>query len=213
VFEHKGSGQTLINMLDLDLIVGSGGILSHAPRRVQSMLMMVDAYEPLGITELSVDSIFMMPHLGVLSTVNEQAAMEVFVHDCMIYLGTCIAPIGQDKPGERCLDYTIALPTGEVKGTLMFGEIRLLPLGVSQEAMMHVKPARNVDVGAGRGETLERRVRGGVVGLMLDGRGRPLRLPPRHEDRVRLLTQWHQALNLYPPSHRSLPRGESDGRR
>ena len=213
VFEQKGSGQTLINLLELDLIVGSGGILSHAPRRVQSMLMMVDAYEPLGVTELSVDSIFMMPHLGVLSTVNEQAAMDVFVHDCMIYLGTCIAPIGQDKAGERCLDYTIALPTGEVKGTLKFGEIRLLPLGVSEEAMMHVKPARNVNVGAGRGETLERRVRGGVVGLMLDGRGRPLRLPPRHEDRVRLLTQWHQALNLYPPSHRSLPRGESDGRR
>ena len=200
VFEQKGSGQTLINLLELDLIVGSGGILSHAPRRVQSMLMMVDAYEPLGVTELSVDSIFMMPHLGVLSTVNEQAAMDVFVHDCMIYLGTCIAPIGQDKPGERCLDYTIALPTGEVKGTLKFGEIRLLPLGVSEEAMMHVKPARNVDVGAGRGETLERRVRGGVVGLMLDGRGRPLRLPPRHEDRVQLLTQWHQALNLYPTS-------------
>ena len=147
VFEQKGSGQTLINLLELDLIVGSGGILSHAPRRVQSMLMMVDAYEPLGVTELSVDSIFMMPHLGVLSTVNEQAAMDVFVHDCMIYLGTCIAPIGQDKPGERCLDYTIALPTGEVKGTLKFGEIRLLPLGVSEEAMMHVKPARNVDVG------------------------------------------------------------------
>ena len=199
VFEQKGSGQTLINLLELDLIVGSGGILSHAPRRVQSMLMMVDAYEPLGVTELSVDSIFMMPHLGVLSTVNEQAAMDVFVHDCMIYLGTCIAPIGQDKPGERCLDYTIALPTGEVKGTLKFGEIRLLPLGVSEEAMMHVKPARNVDVGAGRGQTLERRVRGGVVGLLLDGRGRPLRLPPRHEDRVRLLTQWHQALDLYPP--------------
>jgi uncharacterized protein (TIGR01319 family) len=198
VFEQKGSGQTLINLMELDLIVGSGGILSHAPRRVQSMLMMVDAYEPLGFTELSVDSIFMMPHLGVLSTVNEQAAMDVFVHDCMIYLGTCVAPIGQDKPGERCFDYTVALPGGEVKGTLKFGEIRLLPLGVKEEAMVRVKPARNVDLGAGRGESLERRVRGGVVGLMLDGRGRPLRLPPRLEDRVRLLKRWHQELSLYP---------------
>ena len=205
VFEQKGSGQTLINLMQLDLIVGSGGILSHAPRRVQSMLMMVDAYEPLGFTELSVDSIFMMPHLGVLSTVNEQAAMDVFVHDCMIYLGTCVAPIGQDKPGERCFDYTIALPDGEVKGTLKFGEIRLLPLGVKEEAMVRVKPARNMDLGAGRGESLERRVRGGVVGLMLDGRGRPLRLPPRLEDRVRLLKRWHQELNLYPPT--LLPEG------
>ncbi|MFM8552894.1 MAG: glutamate mutase L, partial [Nitrospiraceae bacterium] len=70
IFEQQASGKTLIDMLKLDLIVGSGGILSHAPRRIQSMLMMVDAYEPLGFTVLSVDSIFMMPHLGVLSTVN-----------------------------------------------------------------------------------------------------------------------------------------------
>jgi hypothetical protein len=131
--------------------------------------------------------------------------MDVFVHDCMIYLGTCVAPIGQDKPGERCLDYTIALPDGEVKGTLKFGEIRLLPLGVKEEAMVRVKPARNMDLGAGRGESLERRVRGGVVGLMLDGRGRPLLLPPRLEDRVRLLKRWHQELNLYPPT--LLPEG------
>jgi hypothetical protein len=34
--------------------------------------------------------------------------------------------------------------------------------------------------------------------LMLDGRGRPLRLPPRLEDRVRLLKHWHQELSLYP---------------
>ena len=66
VFEQQTSGRTLIDMLKLDLIVGSGGILSHAPRRIQSMLMMVDAYEPVGCTMLSVDSIFMMPHLGVL---------------------------------------------------------------------------------------------------------------------------------------------------
>jgi hypothetical protein len=198
VFEQKASGQSHINMLELDLIVGSGGILSHAPRRVQSMLMMVDAYEPVGFTELSVDSIFMMPHLGVLSTVNEQAAMEVFINDCMIYLGTCIAPQGQGKQGERCLDYTIELPSGPVKGTLKFGEFQLLPLGVAENAAVQLKPARNVDLGSGAGEAVERRVRGGVVGLMLDGRGRPLQLPSGRDDRVRLLAQWHQALNLYP---------------
>ena len=31
------------------------------------------------------DSIFMMPHLGVLSTINEKAATDVFVRDCMVY--------------------------------------------------------------------------------------------------------------------------------
>jgi uncharacterized protein (TIGR01319 family) len=200
VFDQKGTGETLVDMLKLDLIVGSGGILSHAPRRVQAMLMMVDAYETLGFTELSVDSIFMMPHLGVLSTVNEQAATDVFVRDCMIYLGTCVAPIGQGAWGERCADYTITFPSGRppAQGTLTFGSVQLFPLAVGEEATVVMKPARQVNVGAGRGEAVERRASGGVVGLLLDGRGRPLGLPAKAEDRVRALKEWHAAVDLYP---------------
>ena len=199
VFEQRTSGKTLIDLLKLDLIVGSGGILSHAPRRIQSMLMMVDAYEPLGVTTLSVDSIFMMPHLGVLSTVNEQAATDVFVRDCMVYLGTCIAPIGQGKDGERCADYEIALPDGRIeKGTLAFGDLKLFSLTRDQQATVTLQPAKQVDLGEGPGQSSTRTVKGGVVGLMLDGRGRPLQLPSDQAARVAMLTRWYQAVGLYP---------------
>ena len=200
IFEQRASGETLIDMLKLDLIVGSGGILSHSPRRVQSMLMMVDAYEPLGFTRLSVDSIFMMPHLGVLSTVNEQAATDVFVRDCMIYLGTCVAPIGRGKDGERCADYTIRFPEGRSlqSGTLSFGELRLFPLGPDERARIELRPAKQVDLGEGKGQSVTRDVQGGEVGLLLDGRGRPLQLPAKPEARLAALTRWHRAMNLYP---------------
>jgi uncharacterized protein (TIGR01319 family) len=201
VFEQQTSGQTLIDMLKLDLIVGSGGILSHAPRRVQSMMLMVDAYEPLGFTQLSVDSIFMMPHLGVLSTINEKAATDVFVRDCMVYLGTCVAPVSQGKEGERCVDYEIAFPDGRVeKGALLFGELKLLPLSHEQEAKVTIDPAKRVNVGAGPGVPMTKEVRGGVVGLLLDGRGRPLRLPSDHDARTGALMRWQHAVGLYPGS-------------
>lgn len=199
VFEQRTSGQTLIDMLKLDLIVGSGGILSHAPRRVQSMLMMIDAYEPLGCTMLSVDSIFMMPHLGVLSTINEKAATDVFVRDCMVYLGTCVAPIGQVKNGERLTDYEITFPDARVvKDQLKMGELRLFPLGLNQKATITMKPAKQIDLGEGLGVPVTREVQGGVVGLMLDGRGRPLKLPADQQMRVAALTKWFQAVDLYP---------------
>jgi len=200
IFEQRASGETLIDMLQLDLIVGSGGILSHAPRRVQSMLMMVDAYEPLGFTRLSVDSIFMMPHLGVLSTVNEQAAMDVFVRDCMIYLGTCVAPIGQGKDGERCADYTIRFAAGhrQESGTLSFGELRLFPLGRDERAQIELRPAKQVDLGEGKGRSVTRDAQGGEVGLLLDGRGRPLQLPATREAQLAALSRWYQAVDLYP---------------
>jgi uncharacterized protein (TIGR01319 family) len=200
IFEQRGSGQTLIDMLKLDLIVGSGGILSHAPRRVQAMLMMVDAYEPLGFTMLSVDSIFMMPHLGVLSTVNEKAATDVFVRDCMIYLGTCVAPSGQARPGERFVDYDIQFEAGRepITGTLAFGDLKLVPLTHEQRATVTLRPAKLVDAGAGKGAAVTREVRGGVVGLMLDGRGRPLQVPTSEQERVAALQRWHTAIDLYP---------------
>jgi len=200
IFEQKTSGESLIDMLQLDLIVGSGGILSHAPRRVQAMLMMVDAYEPLGVTRLSVDSIFMMPHLGVLSTVDEQAATDVFVRDCMIYLGTCVAPIGRGKDGERCADYTITFGEGRSPecGTLAFGDLRLFPLGRDDRAQIELRPAKQVDLGEGKGVSVTRDVRGGEVGLLLDGRGRPLQLPTDSQKRLAALIRWHRAVGLYP---------------
>jgi len=193
IFEQKTSGESLIDMLQLDLIVGSGGILSHAPRRVQAMLMMVDAYEPLGVTRLSVDSIFMMPHLGVLSTVNEQAATDVFVRDCMIYLGTCVAPIGRGKDGERCADYTITFGEGRSPecGTLAFGELRLFPLGRDDRAQIELRPAKQVDLGEGKGVSVTRDVRGGEVGLLLQ-------LPTDSQKRLAALIRWHRAVDLYP---------------
>ncbi|MBM4256637.1 MAG: methylaspartate mutase [Deltaproteobacteria bacterium] len=198
-FEQTMSGQSLIDMFALDLIIGSGGILSHAPRRVQSMAMMVDAYEPLGITQLAVDSIFMMPHLGVLSTVNEQAATEVFVKDCLVPLGTCIAPQGSGKIGEPCFSYRLLFPDERViEGTIASGELRLLPWATNQEAGVELTPARGFDFGAGKGKKITGRVKGGVVGLLLDGRGRPLHITSDEALRVQQLQGWAEAVELYP---------------
>jgi uncharacterized protein (TIGR01319 family) len=199
VFEQKTSGRTLVDMMKLDLIVGSGGILSHAPRRIQSMLMMVDAYEPVGFTMLSVDSIFMMPHLGVLSTINEKAATDVFVRDCMIYLGTCIAPIGQGKDGEYCAEFEVSFPDGQaVKDQLAFGDLRVYPLAAGMKAKVMMRPAKSVDLGSGAGTPVTREVMGGAVGLLLDGRGRPFTLPREAPGRVAALNKWFGAVELYP---------------
>ena len=191
VFEQGATGESLVEMMALDMLVGSGGVLSHAPRREQSCAMLIDAFQPEGVTRLAVDSIFMMPHLGVLSTVDERAATEVFERDCLIYLGTCVAPVGEGKDGEVCLQYEINLPSGRQTGELQAGQLQCMPLVDGEEVEVSLQPARRWDVGAGPGQALNARVRGGVVGLVLDGRGRPIQMAA---DRV---SDWQQALNLY----------------
>lgn len=199
VFDQTASGKSLIDMFALDLIIGSGGILSHAPRRVQSMLMLIDAYEPLGVTQLAVDSIFMMPHLGVLSTIHEQAATEVFTKDCLVPLGTCFAPQGTGKPGTPCFSYRLLFPDERIEeGALAVGELLLFPLPASQEAVAEVTPVKGFDFGAGNGKKITRKVRGGIVGLLLDARGRPIVIAREETARVRQLQRWAKAVELYP---------------
>jgi uncharacterized protein (TIGR01319 family) len=195
-FDETIGGETIVDMQALDLIVGSGGVLSHAPRRAQAMMMLVDAFQPQGVTRLAVDSIFMMPHLGVLAQVHEQAAEEVFVRDCMIPLGTCVSAVNQGKPGKDCFEYQMTLDGETREGTVAVGEVAFEPLAEGQTARVTVDPVGGIDVGEGKRKPLETEVHGGVVGVLLDGRGRPLEVP--EENRSQTVNRWAEALHAYP---------------
>lgn len=197
-FSQETAGQTIVDNMRLDLLVASGGVLSHAPRMQQTVMMLIDAFEPEGFTTLAKDSIFMMPHLGVLAQVHPQASLEVFERDCLVYLGTCVAPRGTGKPGRSCFRYSVTGPGVSETGDVPYGDLRVIPLGEGARAMVTVEPERGFDCGNGPGRKIEREVRGGTVGLVLDGRGRPLVLPVERAIGRPLVERWVKALDLYP---------------
>ncbi|HRS95627.1 MAG TPA: glutamate mutase L, partial [Candidatus Latescibacteria bacterium] len=198
VFSQESDG-SLINMMELDLLVGSGGVLSHAPRRQQSMQMMIDAFQPEGVTRLAVDSIFMMPHLGVLSTVNETAATEVFEKDCMIYLGTCVAPRGKGKKGNQVLSFEMEFQDGRREsGTMNVGDLRHFPLGLNETAKLRATPAKGWDLGHGSGKPVEAVIHGGVVGIVLDTRGRPIQFAADRPAQIADTVRWNKATDQFP---------------
>mgnify|MGYP001226509152 CR=1 FL=1 len=169
-FKQSSSGKTLVDMLELDLIVGSGGVLSHAPRRNQSFLMMVDSFNPIGITQIAVDSIFMMPQLGVLSSIHPDAALEVFDRDCLIRLGTSINPIIKNKSGEFDLfDYSFSYNNKNYTGTIKSHDLELLAIPYEPIDII-LMPKNNVNLGNGFGQKIEARIYGGEVGILFDGR-------------------------------------------
>lgn len=199
IFEQAASGETLIKMMNLDMVIGSGGVLSHAPRRAQSALMMMDAYQPEGVTMLTVDSIFMMPHLGVLSEHFYEAAKQVFEFDCIVKCGHCIAPVGKSdsvKPGEAALTVSGA---GE-NLTVQLGQIKVIPCGRNEFKELTVTPHKNLDIGAGKGKSITRKFEGGTVGIIMDCRGRPFTLPTDDATRVAKLREWLEAMGLPLPN-------------
>ena len=195
---EQAVADSYIEMMNIDICAGTGGLLSHAPRRIQSMLILTDAWLTEGITRMMQDSVFMMPHLGVVSTVYRDAAWSIFDKDCLVRLGTSIAASGQEKFGESVMDLTIEMPNGDVLEEKMnLGDLKLIPLTAEQEAKVHVEPANQYDVGAGPGQELDAVVQGGVAGLLLDARGRPLYFPTDDQKRKDMLLKWFKAVDLY----------------
>ena len=196
VFSQVAGGASLVDNMKLDLLVASGGVLSHAPRMHQTAMMLIDAFEPEGFTTLAKDSIFMMPHLGVLASVHERAAMEVFEKDCLIILGTCVAAAGEGKNGKPC--FTYAFSNGSTaSGTMAYGDVALIPLAGGETATLEVHPARGFDLGNGPGKTVTREVKGGTVGVILDARGRSLVLPEDEAERKEALNKTIATMGLY----------------
>ena len=205
-FEQSDSGLSLVDMMELDLLVGSGGVLSHAPRREQSARMLIDSFLPEGITQLAVDSIFMMPQLGVLANIDQKdlaesarkAALEVFNKDCLIRLGTCVAPVGKANSGDEILSVSLEMSDGSEKQIILHqGELLAIPAEY-EPINATLSPAKGMDVGAGKSEEINTTLYGGVVGLVFDGRGRPFNLPTENDKRISSLNVWSNAMNEYP---------------
>jgi uncharacterized protein (TIGR01319 family) len=199
-FRQQESGSSLVDRMRMDLLIASGGVLSHAPRMEQTAMMLLDSFEPEGFTELAKDSIFMMPHLGVLASVHPKAAMEVVERDCLIVLGTAVSAKGESKRGKPCFSWTLAPESGAVQatsGTVLAGDIVRVPLDAGCTARLEVRPERGIDVGGGPGKPVTRSVRGGPVGLLLDARGRPLKLPEPVAERRACLQVWNTAVGVF----------------
>lgn len=173
IFKQDGGRRDLVNMLELDLVIGSGGVLSHAPNRLAAALMMLDGFALEGLTQIAVDSIFMMPHLGVFASLHPEAAQEIFLHDCLINLGHAVVPVSARSYAEETP--LVEVFVGEqLHGVVKQGLVSLIKLASGTHALKLVPKHKDIDLGAGAGEVLEKEIGGGLFGLILDGRGRPL---------------------------------------
>ena len=194
----QGLEDTYIDLMHFSVIAGTGGLLSHAPKRIQSLLVLTDAFQPEGITRLFQDSVFMMPHLGVLSTVDPGAAWQIFEKDCLVHLGTVVAPKGQSREGTEILEYKLEMPNGgTIHENMRYGEINKISLGVGETAKIEAHPKRGMDMGQGPNKNIEGTVHGGEVGVIIDARGRPLSLPEgSDESTVRTISENSRTLKF-----------------
>jgi len=187
---------SIVDISDINMIIGSGGVLSHAPKRAQAALMLINAFQPRGVTNLAVDSIFMMPNLGVLSQIEPEIALSVLEKDCFVLLGPVVAPEGEAAPGSPALIVTIkGRNQRQERATVNGGDIHVFPLKVDGEVRVEVEALGGLSIG-GKSRA-EFKTSGGVLGIIADCRGRPLKLPEDPGERAALVSKWQRQIGAY----------------
>jgi hypothetical protein len=174
---------TYINMMRTQVIIGKGEVFKVQGYE-QSALILIDSLQPEGFTELYVDDVSLMAHLGSLLNRDRDAAIDLLVSMCLKSLGTCVAPRGSLREGDEALKLVLTDEYGRtIQHAVKFGEIKVLPLREDASLELTVQPLK-LDVGAGRGKPVTRLVKGGILGVIIDARGRPLRYPNRQMELI-----------------------------
>lgn len=176
-------------------ILAGGGALSDASRPGQSLLLLLDGLQPVGITTIILDQNNLLPLLGVAASQNNILPVQVLESGAFLSVGTVVSPVVSAKYGTSILKAKISYENGAAANIdLKFGSIETLPLTNGETGKLTIQVARGADVGfgPGRGGTIP--VSGGALGVVFDGRGRPIDLPSDPVRRREIIKKWNWTL-------------------
>jgi hypothetical protein len=176
-------------------ILASGGALSDSNRPSEGLLLLLDALQPVGVTTVILDQNNLLPLLGAAASRNTILPVQVLESGAFMSLGTVVAPVASANYGTPILRAKLAYENGtEARADLKFGSLEILSLPSGTTGNLTLQPLHGADVGFGPGRSETIPVSGGVIGIVFDGRGRPLDLPGDPVRRRELIKKWRWTL-------------------
>lgn len=174
------------------LLVAAGGVLANAPSFGQAALMLLDAVQPIGVTGMVLDRVRSLAPLAAVAMVNPLAASQVIERDALLHLGTVVAPVGTARIGDIALAFKIEYQDGRLlEVEVPYGSLEMIPLPEGQTANLELRPTRRFDVGLGtKGQAGTTRVEGGIIGIIIDARGRPLPIAQDPNEQREKMQRW-----------------------
>jgi len=178
-----------------DPILAGGGALSDASRPGHSLLLLLDSLQPVGVTTVILDQNNLLPLLGAAAAQNNLLPVQVIESGAFLSVGTVVVPVVSANYGTPILRATLTYENGtEARVDLKYGSLELLPLSSGETGKLTIQCLRGADVGFGPGRGGVITVTGGALGVVFDGRGRPLNLPVDAVRRRELIKKWSWTL-------------------
>jgi hypothetical protein len=179
-----------------DRILVTGSAVSQAPRLEQSLLMILDAIQPVGIATIILDQNNLVGAVGASAEIDPLLAVHVLESNAFMNLGTVITPVGRTRGGTLLRLQIVRDGLKQAVIDVPDGGLHAIPLPPGKAVDLYVQPLQNANIGLGPGRGgWVRRVAGGAFGLIIDTRGRPLQVPLAFNRRQQTLQTWGEALN------------------
>jgi MutL protein len=186
--------QALLPAACFELILATGATLTRTPHPGDSLMMILDGIQPVGITSILLDKNGLSSLLGAAAPINSMIPVQVIDSSAYTNLATVICPVTKAKPGTPILRVSIDYGQSSVtRLDIKMGSLVAFPLPPGQTANILMEPARGVVIDPIR-KANGFKVYGGLCGVVIDARGRPLSLPQNSELRKQTLQHWASVL-------------------
>jgi hypothetical protein len=174
-------------------ILVNGSVITRAPSLVQSLLIILDAIQPVGVTTLILDQNNLLPALGAAASRNSALPIQVLESGAFLGLATVVAPHVAAGGGSVIMKGILKDQNGnESRFAVKQGSMEILPLPPGASGKLHIRLSRHADIGfgAGRAPSAGIPVSGTALGVVIDARGRPIQLPSDGERRREAIKKW-----------------------
>ena len=179
-----------------ETILCSGAALTQAGSPMQLLLMLLDGLQPRGLTSLILDSHSILSTLGAIARTLPLLPVQVLESASFTNLATVVSASGSLRAGSLALQARLEYASGKVREVKVKQDtLAVLPLRTGETATLELNLNRLVQVEAAELADNRFKVNGGLCGLVIDARGRPLQLPANAARREELLQRWNAMLN------------------
>jgi hypothetical protein len=181
----------------IELIIASGSVLTDASNFAQSVMMLLDGLQPIGVTSIILDKNKITSSLGAAAEKYPNMVIQVLNSNAYIHLGTVISPVGQAPTGTPILRIKMTNENMDEK-TLEInqGDLKVIPLSQGSGVELQLHPLHLYDVGMGapgRGGLIK--AVGGIFGVIIDARGRPINIEQTISKEYQNTIKWIQTLS------------------
>jgi hypothetical protein len=169
----------------------SGSSITRAATPQQILLTLLDGIQPTGIFPLILDKHGLLPVLGAISSLNQVLPIQVMETTAFTNLATVLTIESRASEGTPIVNARLTYKTGnymdlEVKQ----GSIATLPLPSGETGSLSLSFSRRTFVEGLINPEEPIKLRGGICGIVLDARGRPLRLARTENSRREQYKRW-----------------------